>query len=301
MNMTAPLTPRRAQKVLAAEVEKRPFESRQRTLGDTLVRIGRLEPAQIDQVMAHQARTGMPFGRAAVTLGLLSAQDLQYALGVQLGFLHETREPTVIPKRLVVLRNPYCKEAEEFSQMRTRLMTGAAREKLNLLSIAGADAQCDGAYVAANLAASFAQLGRRVLLVDADLRRPKLAKLFGEPTAPGVTDLVIGASTYESALHSTLVKRLDLLPAGAPTRDPQSILGAEAFSETLKRAQKNYDIVIVLATPFGRVADVEYVWAATQKTITLVRQDHTRAETITRMRSVIRGVGAEIIGAAMAA
>ncbi len=301
MSLTAPMTPQHAQKVIAKKLQPRFADDQSNELGETLIRLGRLDPAQVDRVRAFQAKTGKPFGRSAVRLGMLAPRDLQFALGVQLGFLHETNEPVSIPAPLVVLRNPYSKEAEEFNQMRTRLITGPARDKLSLLSITAVDAKVEAAYVAANLAASFAQLGRHVVLIDADLRHSKLAKMFGEPGAPGVTDVVAGNARYADAVRATLVKGLDLLPAGASTRDPQSILGAKEFKDLLETARNSYEIVIVMATPFGCAADVEFVWAATQHVITVARKDHTRADTIKRMRSVLRGVGAEIIGAAMAA
>lgn len=300
MNMTAPMTPQRAQKVIARQLRPVHTGKQSGDLSETLIRIGRLDPARVDNVRAYQAKTGMPFGRSAVKLGVLKPHDLQFALGVQMGFLHETTEPVVIPAPLVVLRNPYSKEAEEFNLMRTRLITGSARDKLNLFSITGADAKSGAMFTAGNLAASFAQLGRRVILIDTDLRNSQMARMFGAPEAPGIIDFVGGKVDYAAAVHGTLVKGLDLLPAGSPTRDPQSILSAREFSKLLQTARNDYDIAIVLAPPFDGPADVEFVWAATRYVITLARKDHTRANALTRMRSVIRGVGAEIIGAAMA-
>ena len=299
MNMTAPMTPQRAQKVISRKLRSVHKCEHAGDLGETLIRIGRLDPARVDKVRAFQEKTGVPFGRSAVKLGVLKPHDLQFALGVQMGFLHETAEPVVIPAPLVVLRNPYSKEAEEFNLMRTRLITGLARDKLNLFSIAGADEKSGAIFTAGNLAASFAQLGRRVILIDADLRNSQMARMFGAPEAPGVTDFVRGKADYAAAVHGTLVKGLDLLPAGSPTRDPQSILSAKEFSRLLGDASDDYDIAIVLAPPFGGPADVEFVWAATRNVIALARKNHTRADTLTRMRSVIRGVGAEIIGVAM--
>ena len=185
--------------------------------------------------------------------------------------------------------------------MRTRLITGFASDKLNLFSITGADAKSGAVFTAGNLAASFAQLGRRVVLIDADLRKRKLARMFGAAGAPGVTDFVNGAASYAEIVHGTLVKGMDLAPAGTPTRDPQSVLSAGAFKELLDAVRNEYDIAIVLTSSFGGPADAEFVWAATQNVITLARKDYTRAKTLTHMRSVIRGVGADIIGAAMAA
>jgi len=79
------------------------------------------------------------------------------------------------------------------------------------------------------------------------------------------------------------------------------LLGAKGFSKLLEQARKTHDIVIVLTAPFGAAADGEFVWAATRSVFALARKHHTRAKTLSQMRSAIRSVGAEIIGAAMVA
>jgi protein-tyrosine kinase len=298
MSLTSPMPPKEAQKVISKQLAdvKRPAPA---LLGETLIRMGRLQREQITQVVEAQQKTGGAFGRTAVKLGLIEQQDLQYALGVQLGFLYETQNPVAIPAPLVVAQNPYSQYAEEFRQMRTRLLTGASVEKLKLFSVTGVDAEVGADYAAVNLAASFAQLGRRVLLVDADLRRPSLAKVFGDPGAPGVVEIAGGHLTYKQALSETLVKNLDLLPAGAPAYDSQSVFVSDAFAKILECAKSEYDTVMLLTAPFGEIADCELVWSATKHTLVIARQDKSRAEALSKMKSVLRGVGAEIIGAAM--
>lgn len=301
MNVAAPLSPARAHKLIAARLAPDRKIKQSRSLGDTLIRMGCLSAEQVDRILEVQNKKGGVFGKIAVRLGFLTPQDLQYALGVQLGFLHEAEGPAVIPASLMVARNPYSPQAEQIKQMRTRLITGFSAETLKLFSISAAGARTDAAYVAANLAASFAQIGRQVLLIDADLRKPKFSKIFGEPDAPGLSDLIRGDASYEEICRATLIKNLNLLPAGAHSPDPQMLLGAKGFSKLLEQARKTHDIVIVLTAPFGAAADGEFVWAATRSVFALARKHHTRAKTLSQMRSAIRSVGAEIIGAAMVA
>ena len=296
--MTSQMAPNVAQKVISDRLGsvKRPAPA---LLGETLIRMGRLQRDQIDQVVAAQQETGGAFGRTAVRLGLIEQKDLQYALGIQLGFLHETSDQITIPSSLVVARNPYSIQAEEFRLMRTRLLTGATSEKLKLFAITGVDAEVGTDYTALNLAASFAQLGRRVLLIDADLRRPSLGRVFGEPGAPGMVEVVNGHLTYEQAVSETLVKNLSLLTAGGPAYDSQSIFVSEEFTKILERAKLEFDSVILLTAPFGDIADCELVWSATKQALVIVRQDKSRVEALARMRTVLRSVGADIIGAAI--
>lgn len=302
MNAAARLSPIEAQDLIADRFVPEAQRRKSQNLGETLIRLGRLKEDEVERVLAVQAKKGGPFGKTAIKLGLLKSHDLHYALGVQLGFLRETEAPVVIPERLVIARSPYSPEAEQFRQMRTRLLTSLTPETLRLFSIAAAGPGVDAAYAAANLAAAFAQIGRHTLLIDASLRKPQLSKILtGGPRAMGLTDCLRGNGTYEETCRETLIRNLDFLPAGTPSPDPQILLGGKEFHALLEQARQSYEIVIVLTAPFGANADGEFVWAASKNVLALARKHQTRAKTLTQMRSIIRSVGAEIIGAAMIA
>lgn len=300
MTLSARISPQRAQTLISEQLAA-PTASKPAALGETLVRLGRLGDAEADRILAEQRKRGGSFGRLAVKLGLAKKSDIEYALGVQLGFLHETQDHVAIPEALVVARNPYSDAAEEFRAMRTRFLTRKNEKETKQFAVTGASETAGAEYLALNLAASFAQLGRKVLLVDANLRRPTLAKIFGDASAPGLADIAAGSASHEGAINATLVKNLDLLPAGAAAIDPQAILGGDAFERIINRAAGEFETVILVSAPFGRYADCEYVWSVAGKALIVARKDETRATDLMRIKSVMRQSGAEILGAAMTA
>lgn len=299
MSATKKMPPGRARRFIAEQLKAPTANASARLLGQTLVRLNRLNEEQVEKVLAQQEKTSSAFGQTAVKMGLLTTDDLHYALGVQLGFLHETTNPVRIPKALIVARNPYSPSAEEFRMMRTRLYTGSARNKLNLFAITGANDDAGGDYAGLNLAASFAQLGKRVLLVDADLRMPSLARVFGNPGAAGIVEIVTNSASYESAIYPTLICNLEILPAGGGAADSQSILVSSEFRQLLSRAKSEYDIVVVLTAPYGKISDCEFVWSATKHVVIVARRHETRFDNLTRIKALLRQGDTELIGAAI--
>ena len=304
MSSSVFLSAQQAQDMVARQVTSYQPNPHQRDahaaqLGETMVRMGLLTPEQVETVLARQAEKYAPFGRTAVKLGFIKHGDLKYALGVQSGILHETTSPRPLPEALVIANNPFSKEADAFHQLRASLLTGAAKDQLGLFAVSGADRQSQAAHLALNIAASIAQLGQQVALIDADLKTPRIETMMQMSKGPGVTDIVSGDAPYQDALRQTIVKNLNIIAAGTPVRDTQSVLNAAAFSETLETTSRFHDCVIVVTSSFAEHSDSQFVWSATNKVLALARKDLTRAETLSSMRASIRSAGAETIGAAL--
>ena len=288
-----------AQRVATYQPNPHQRDAHAAQLGETMVRMGLLTPDQVDLVLAKQREKHAPFGRMAVKLGFIKQGALKYALGVQSGMLHETTSPGPLPEALVIANNPFSQEADAFHRLRASLLTGAAKDQLGLFAVTGADKQSQAPHVALNIAASIAQLGQQVALIDADLKTPRIASMMQMQKGPGVTDIVSGDAPYQEALRQTIVKNLNLMAAGSPVRDTQSILSTAAFSQTLETARQFHDCVIVVTASFAEHSDSQFVWSAANKVLALARKDQTRAETLSRMRASIRSAGAETIGAAL--
>lgn len=266
-------------------------------LGETLIRLGRLNAEAVAHI--EREKSDAPFGKTAVKLGYIKPADLEYALGVHFGFLHETSQRIKIPKSLVVARNPHSQEADEFRSLRTRLVTSAKNDLLRSLVITGADEQCDAAYVATNLAASFAQLGRTTLVVDANFRKPSLAGLFGDPRAQGITDTAVFAELCSDVRIGTMVRNLDLLPAGSPSPDTHKVLSDSKFKEAMRNLALDYDVVIILSAPYTHSADCELIWSSSRGALIVVKKDESRLTNLEKIRRGLRQTETSLAGAVL--
>jgi capsular exopolysaccharide synthesis family protein len=283
---------------LAAPDSMAPSAGAARELGEILTSLGRLDAETVQRIRALKTSSKRSFQQAATKLKAVSPEDLQTAVAIQHGSLRAERAAFGLSRHLSVIRRPYSPEAEQFRHLRTRLATTAA-DRLGSLAIAPVDEWSRAEHVAANLAAAFALLKRRTLVIDAGLRTPSLAPLLAVSRGPGLNGLLSGIVSFEDAVLETPVEALSLLSAGAANADPQALFAGEMLRKTLEEAKARYDVVIILTSPFGPVADGQFVWSAAKSAIAVARRDMTRAEPLKDMNVIFRQIGAELIGSVM--
>ncbi|MCI5047346.1 MAG: hypothetical protein MRY59_07575 [Aquisalinus sp.] len=272
---------------------------RSRALGDTLVRMGCLKPEDIPKVLEHSARTGKKFGMSALALGLISKKDLTAALSIQQGLFHADGDRVRVPPALVTLHSPHTEEAEQFRGLRTRLLTRSDGAALRLLSVSGTGAETTSSFVALNLAVSVAQLGRKVLLIDANLRLSHLNQLLGLRHGVGLTDIINGDREFAECLAPPIVRNFTYLPAGQPAFNPQEVLCSEQFAKLVMSQIDKYDSVIVNTGDGLDTADAQLVWALTKSVLLVARRDKSRMPDIREATKLISESRANLVGTVM--
>lgn len=168
--------------------------------------------------------------------------------------------------------------AEQYRIIRTKILHHARKPKLLAISSATSG---DGKTVSSiNIAASFAlKQDRPVLLVDADLRRPRIANLLGIPLTPGLSEVLAGRITFEQALIRTeQFPNLWVLPAGNDPGNPAELLDSPRWRLLVDRLRAQFDQVIFDATPVATVADYELLQLVCDGVIVVARPDHTRRQ-----------------------
>ena len=274
-----------------AEIGRRP-----QRIGDILLRMGVLTQTQIDTIAETQSKTGDLFGKVALRKGYIKPQDIQAAIAVQFGYFHTDPTKINIPPKLITITKPFSPEAEQFRMLRTRLVAQSGGAASKLLSISGATDNVGAAYTAANLAVAFAQVNRKVLLIDADLRKPQLAKVFQVKPKFGLTELLNDECSTKQAMCSSQIRNLTLLTAGARAHNPQELLGLPKFAETVMSSLDHFDSVLI-QTPGGHtIADGQFVWALTKSVMMLARRNDTKSRDLVATADLIRECGAHIIG-----
>ena len=150
--------------------------------------------------------------------------------------------------------------------------------------------------VATNLAASLAQFGRSVLLVDTDLRRPRIHHIFDIDSEVGLTSLVVGLATPGDAIQRTKVEGLSVLPAGPIPPNPSELLHSTAFGRLKDDLLTQYDWVVFDSPPMGAVTDAAILAPQMDGVLLVIRAGRTTRDSILSARKQLNSVSARMLG-----
>jgi chain length determinant protein tyrosine kinase EpsG len=279
----------------------RPDEEPQ-PIGRMLQTLRGLSDEQIEEIVEYQRRHGLQFGEAAVALRLASDGDIVELIARQ---FHYPCDPgsdasSALPPELVVARNPFSDGAEMIRDLRTQLLIGLTGADGGRLSLAVTSAQAgDGkTFVAANLAAVFSQLGKRTLLIDANMRQPRAGAIFGVADgSPGLSTILSGRALKYAFHQTAALPNLFVLGAGPVPPNPQELLQGASFERLLDELGHEFDH-IVIDTPAGDSgSDFRMVAARAAATLVVARQDSTSydalaavVQTLARGANTLAGV-----------
>jgi succinoglycan biosynthesis transport protein ExoP len=190
--------------------------------------------------------------------------------------------------------------AESFHLLRTNLQFAAAGRGLRLLLVTSADLGEGKTTTAANLSIVAAMAGQKVLLVDADLRRPSLHKVFSVPNDVGLASLLIDEPlSLADALVRTHLERLSLLPSGPLPFDPGGLLVSTRMRDLLTELREQADLVVVDSPPVLGVSDPAILAGLVDGTLLVVDARRTRGPAVADAVGTLRSAGAHILGAAL--
>ena len=160
-----------------------------------------------------------------------------------------------ISKDIISLHKPQSPQAEAFKALRTSIFFQSQSENLKLIQVTSPSSGDGKSTVSANLAVVMAQSGRRVLLIDCDLRRPSQHARFGIGNQIGVSSIIVGDNTIEEATQELGIRNLRIIPSGPQYTNPAELLTTRAFAAFLKTVRSQYDFVIVDTPPVLPVTD----------------------------------------------
>lgn len=189
--------------------------------------------------------------------------------------------------------------SEQYRAIRTNLMFSNADKKLQSIVVTSAAPYEGKSTTASNLAVVMAQAGHKVILVDADFRRPALHHLFDRPQQPGLTNLILRDRRDNEAIFNTDVPNLRVVCAGPQPANPSELLGSQSMERVLTHLKTLADLVILDAPPVSVVTDATILSALTDGVIVVVERGGTAIPAILRAVETLRGVGANIIGAVL--
>jgi tyrosine-protein kinase Etk/Wzc len=200
------------------------------------------------------------------------------------------------PADLVVQQNPKSSSAEAFRGLRTAIHFSSLKRDCKVLMITSSFPGEGKSTIAANLALTFAQTGNRVLLVDCDLRRPNLHKIFDRSRNPGVTEVLAGDVPLAKALHATAIDNIALLTAGIIPPNPAELLCSDSMRDLLARLRASYDMIILDAPPVIPVTDAPLLTALTDLVVVVIEAGRIPANAARRMKELLQSVQAPVAG-----
>jgi len=201
---------------------------------------------------------------------------------------------------LVTLTEPRSPVSEAYRTLRTNLEFSSLDHPLHSLLVTTPADSVDKIKTLANLAVIMAEGGRRVILVDSDLRRPELHTVFGVDNSSGLSELLRGSvDDVVSLLRETGVDSLRLLTSGELPQNPSVLLGTDRMRSVLETLAAQADLVLLNAPPVLAVTDATLLASQVDGTLLVLRARGTQREHVQRAQALLNKVNARLVGAVL--
>lgn len=198
---------------------------------------------------------------------------------------------------LVTVHRPKSIISEAFRTLRTNIKFVCVGKDIKSLIVTSAGPKEGKSFVASNLAVAIAGAGEKVILIDADLRRPVVHKYFNIDNSKGLSSLLVGERSIEDVeTCSTEFENLKIIPSGPIPPNPNELLGTNIMEELLHKLRQDCDIVIIDSPPALTVSDSLILGAKTDGTILIFMANKTAKRAGSRLNLLLKNTGANILG-----
>ncbi len=275
--------------------------AREPSIGALISQTRNLSAEQVEQVLAYQREHGLRFGDAAVQLGFASTDDVLFALAQQFQYPVAPSAGPALSPELVSLSKPFGPQAEAFRAARSQLLMrlqqeGRERRALAVVSPEPGDGK---SFFCANLGVALAQLGGRTLLIDADMRHPRLHQLFhleGQGGREGLADVLSGRAGQGVIRQVEGVPSLFVLPVGTPPPNPLELVERPAFGLLLRDLLGRFDHVLIDTPAATLGSDCIVTAARAGAAVVLARRHQSRMAALQGLVGSFAHSPAEILG-----
>ncbi len=197
---------------------------------------------------------------------------------------------------LFVHTHPTSRVAECCRSLRTNIVFSGADRPLKTLVVSSANPREGKTTSVIYLGTTMAQSGQRVLLVDTDMRRPRLHASTGVPKGKGLSNLIVGEDSYDDAIKSTEIPNLFVLPCGPLPPNPAELLMSKRFAVVLEELGRRFDRIILDSPPLGAVTDAVVLSKVADGVMLVVRAGNTLRDEVKRSVRQVRDVDGHIVG-----
>ncbi len=198
--------------------------------------------------------------------------------------------------KIISINNPKSPIAEAYRGIRTSIEFSNLDKEIKVITVTSSKQSEGKSTVISNLAASFANLEKKILILDGDLRNPSIHRMFGISNIHGLTDLILDNKTFLDCVHCTDTKNLHVLTCGKIPPNPSEMLSSKRMKNIIEELKDHYDYIFIDAPPIGIVTDAGIISTYTDGTVFVVGSNETDAEMIKISKEKLENVGANILG-----
>ncbi|MEG8947056.1 GumC family protein [Rosettibacter firmus] len=197
----------------------------------------------------------------------------------------------------IVAKKPDASASEAYRALRTRIkFSKIDKENLKTILVTSSRALEGKTTTSINLAGSLALANFKTLILDADLRKPRVHSIFNEKRFPGLTDYFFGQSTYEQILRSSGINNLYYISAGTIPPNPSEILGSTQMESFLEKLKKDFDYIILDSAPLIAVTDSEILAQYVDGTILVVSANNTEIDLLEKSVDILKRDSISFLG-----
>jgi capsular exopolysaccharide synthesis family protein len=252
---------------------------------------------------------GVTFAREYIDTSLRSIEDverLQFPVLGTIPFIASQKmnrqlqtpsgELIKIESRLVTHFAPNSSISEAYRSFRTNIQYAKVDQPVHSMLVTSPGPGEGKSTSAANLAITFAQMGAKTLLIDADLRRPVMHGIFGQVRDEGLTNVLVGKLLLEDAVKAMKIRNLYLLTSGTPPKNPSEFLASKVMNKLLKKVESQFDVVILDTPPVIAVTDAAVLAPHLDGVVLVIRSEKTQRDALFRSKVLLQNVKAKIFG-----
>ncbi|SMD35277.1 capsular exopolysaccharide family [Reichenbachiella faecimaris] len=205
-----------------------------------------------------------------------------------LGLIPNYKQEKLANSKLIVTNNPKSSISESLRSIRTNMEFMATNGKNQLVSVTSTVSGEGKTFIAVNLGAVFAYAGQKVVIVDLDMRKPKVHIAFeSEKVQKGMSTILIGKEKVEDCIQESELENLHFISAGPMPPNPSELLLSPRFDEFLEKLKKKYDVIFLDSPPVGLVTDGILVMKKADLPIYVVRADYSKRSYLKSVHSLI--------------
>lgn len=199
-------------------------------------------------------------------------------------------------RSLIVSVNPTSTISEVYRLLRTKIHYLSKDHESKLIMVTSALAGEGKTTTICNLATTYALEGKKVLLIDADLRKPSLHRIFSLPNNHGLSTLLTGGTSAQSAIQETMVGYLSLLPSGPVPMNPSELIDSTAMRELLESLKQDYDVILIDTPPVLAVTDPVITSTLCDGVVMVVATGRVKKDHLRKAKEQLNHVNARMLG-----